>query len=108
MEVVSRHFPETLKRITPQDFEAVTRPISNDEFCTLSAAYAVMALKSYSQHMAQNPPALTITEIAKDKHETQLAADGKTPEARRVFRPMRRRCVSGPRRRSAGWASFTR
>ena len=77
VEVVSRHFPETLRRITPQEFHAVTGPISDGDFCTLSAAYAVMALKSYSQHMAANPPALTITAIGKDHRESEVPLVGK-------------------------------
>ena len=76
-EIVSRHFPQVLKRISPKDFQAITGPIERGEFNTLTAAYAVMALKSYSQQMAQNPPALGITEIGKDKRETEIPAEGK-------------------------------
>ena len=77
IEIVSRHFPDVLKRVTAKDFEAVTGPINRGEFNTLSAAYAVMALKSFSQQMAANPPALSITEIAKDKGEKEISSDGK-------------------------------
>jgi alpha-2-macroglobulin len=77
VEIVSRHFPGVLQRTTPKDFEAITRPIDEGDFDTLTAAYAIIALKSYSEHMAQNQPPLSITEIGKDKRETQISADGK-------------------------------
>jgi len=51
--------------------------VGRGEFNTLSAAYAVLALKSYSQHLAVNPPILSITEIAKDKRQTALNSAGK-------------------------------
>ena len=73
--VVARHFPELLKRVTAEDFKAITRPVGDGNFSTLSAAYAVMALKSYSQHLAQNAPELAITELAQ-KRETALRTDG--------------------------------
>ncbi|HWB61256.1 MAG TPA: alpha-2-macroglobulin, partial [Chthoniobacteraceae bacterium] len=76
--IVSRHFPNMLKDITPQDFAAISDTINRGWFSTLGAAYATMALKSYTQHMTTNPPALTVTEIGKDNHETQLVMEGKT------------------------------
>jgi alpha-2-macroglobulin len=75
--IVARHFPGMLRKMTASDFEVITRPIGEGDFNTLSAAYAVLALKSYAQHMAQNPPALGISEIGKDQHETELQVDGK-------------------------------
>ena len=64
---IARHFPEVLKRITAADFQAITRPIGEGSFNTLSAAYAVLALKGYSHHLAQNPPDLGITEVSSSK-----------------------------------------
>ena len=55
-----------------QDFQAILRPISQGDFNTLSAAYAVWALKGYSQTVAQHPPELSINEIASDKQEKRL------------------------------------
>jgi len=77
VEIVSRHFPATLKRITSRDFQYITDPINRGDFDTLTAAYGVMALKSYSQHINANPPSITITEIAKDGKETDITSSGK-------------------------------
>ena len=62
--VVARNFPEMLDSITPKDFHQITDPIENGEFNTLSAAYAVLALKGYSHHLQMNPPQLSISEMA--------------------------------------------
>jgi hypothetical protein len=75
--VVARHFPGLLRTMTAEDFQAVTGPVGEGDFNTLSAAYAVLALKSYARQVAGNPPALSIREITKDRHETELQADGK-------------------------------
>jgi uncharacterized protein YfaS (alpha-2-macroglobulin family) len=85
--IVSRHFPEALKRITAVDFQAITLPISEGSFNTLSAAYAVLALKGYSHHIAQNPPELGITEISGQKRETPLHLDGGALLKRALFTP---------------------
>ncbi len=74
--LVARHFPEALKRMTPADLETVTRPVSEGYFSTLSAAYAVLALKAYSHHLTQNAPDLGITEIVGGKREAALRLDG--------------------------------
>ena len=75
--IVARHFPDLLQAMSAEDLRAITKPIGDGEFNTLSAAYAVWALKSYSQQVAQNPPELSITEIARDKKELLLPAEGK-------------------------------
>ncbi len=62
--IIARHFPDLLAQLSAQDLRAITKPIGDGEFNTLSAAYAVWALKSYSQHIGQNPPELSITAIA--------------------------------------------
>ena len=77
LAVIARHFPDLLKRVTASDFEAIAGPVGRGDFNTLSAAYAVLALKSYSQHLAINPPELSIAGIAKDKSQTALNAPGK-------------------------------
>ena len=65
--VLAREFPARLKKLTASEFQNVLKPISEGGFNTLSAAYAVLALKSYSQMVAQHPPELTIAEIDKAK-----------------------------------------
>jgi uncharacterized protein YfaS (alpha-2-macroglobulin family) len=53
------------------------KPVSEGTFNTLSAAYAVLALKSYSQMIAQHPPELTIEEIDKAKQTKRLTSGTK-------------------------------
>ena len=48
------------------------KPIGEGTFNTLSAAYAVLALKSYARVVAQHPPELSIAEIDKAKKEKVL------------------------------------
>ncbi len=74
--MAARHFPELLKKITPSEFQAVVQPIGRGEFNTLSAAYAVAALKAYSHHLAANPPSLGIVEIMRDQREIAPHMDG--------------------------------
>jgi len=61
--IVARHFPQMLKRISATDFRAITRPVGEGNFNTLSAAYAVLALKGYSHYLTQNSPDLGIAEL---------------------------------------------
>ncbi|MEP6822206.1 MAG: alpha-2-macroglobulin family protein, partial [Chthoniobacterales bacterium] len=77
LAILARHFPDRLKNISAEDFAKIVKPIADGEFNTLSAAYAVWALKSYSQHIARNAPELSIAELAADKHATPLPAEGK-------------------------------
>ena len=65
--ILAREFPARLKKLSGAEFEKILKPISEGSFNTLSAAYAVLALKSYSQTVAQQPPELTIAEIDKAK-----------------------------------------
>jgi len=73
--LVARHFPDALKRMTPAELESITRPVGEGRFSTLSAAYAVLALKAYSHHLTLNAPELGIVEIGA-KRETPLHLDG--------------------------------
>jgi uncharacterized protein YfaS (alpha-2-macroglobulin family) len=77
MAVLAREFPVRLKKISTEELQAILRPIGNGDFNTLSAAYAVRALKAYSHAVSQNPPALTIAEVRADKKETALASGSK-------------------------------
>src|SRR5207247_9654002 len=75
--VLSRAFPERLKKISGQEFEQILQPIGRGEFNTLSAAYAVSALKSYSHMIAKKLPDLSIAEIHRDKREVGLTSGAK-------------------------------
>ena len=75
--VLARHFPARLKKISANQLEQILKPIGDGQFNTLSAAYAVQALKAYSHMIAQNPPTLTIAEVHADKRETSLMSAAK-------------------------------
>jgi uncharacterized protein YfaS (alpha-2-macroglobulin family) len=75
--VLGREFPARLKKISAEQFEQILRPIGDGEFNTLSAAYAVQALKSYSHAVAKNLPTLAIAEVHGDKREINLISGAK-------------------------------
>lgn len=78
--ILARHFPERLKKISASEFQAILKPVSEGQFNTLTAAYAVLALKSYSQHMEASPVVLGISEITQsgDKKTARgIPAEGK-------------------------------
>jgi len=75
--VLARQFPARLKKISANQFEQVLKPIGDGQFNTLSAAYAVEALKVYAHVIAQNPPQLTIAEVRADKREVSLVSAAK-------------------------------
>jgi uncharacterized protein YfaS (alpha-2-macroglobulin family) len=75
--VLAREFPARMKKLSAAEFENILKPVSDGTFNTLSAAYAVLALKSYSQMVAQHPPELTIEEIDKAKHVKRLTSGTK-------------------------------
>jgi alpha-2-macroglobulin len=75
--VLARAFPERLKKISAPEFEQVLQPIGQGEFNTLSAAYAVSAVKSYSHMIAQKLPELSISEIHRDRREVALSSGAK-------------------------------
>jgi uncharacterized protein YfaS (alpha-2-macroglobulin family) len=75
--VVAREFPARLRKTSATEFENILEPIGKGWFNTLSAAYAVRALKAYSHTIAQNPPDLTITEKRGDKEEIRLIKGAK-------------------------------
>ncbi|HMJ05814.1 MAG TPA: alpha-2-macroglobulin [Chthoniobacterales bacterium] len=74
--IVARHFPDLLKKIGAREFEAIANPIAQGDFNTLSAAYAVWAVKSYSQHVARQAPELSMAELTAEKRETTLSLGG--------------------------------
>ena len=75
--ILAREFPARLKKLSAAEFENILKPVSDGTFNTLSAAYAVLALKSYSKMVAQHPPELTIEEIDKAKKEKRLTSGNK-------------------------------
>jgi uncharacterized protein YfaS (alpha-2-macroglobulin family) len=75
--ILAREFPARLKKLSAEEFENILKPVSEGTFNTLSAAYAVLALKSYSQTVAQNLPELSIDEIDKAKKEKRLTTGKK-------------------------------
>src|SRR5205823_7673105 len=75
--ILAHAFPARLKKISAGEFEQVLKPIGRGEFNTLSAAYAVSALKSYSHMIAQKLPQLSIAEIHRDKREVGLTSGAK-------------------------------
>ncbi len=77
LAVLAREFSARLKKLSAAEFENILKPISDGTFNTLSAAYAVLALKSYSQTVAQNPPELSIDEVNKTKQEKRLTSGKK-------------------------------
>ncbi len=76
LAIVARHFPARLTSVSPVDFQALVRPIGEGDFNTLSAAYAIWALKSYSQSISARLPEIGIAEVSGDKHETPLVLTG--------------------------------
>ena len=77
LAVLAREFSARLKKLSAAEFENILKPISDGAFNTLSAAYAVLALKSYSQTVAQHPPELSIDEVNKTKQEKRLTSGTK-------------------------------
>jgi uncharacterized protein YfaS (alpha-2-macroglobulin family) len=75
--ILAREFPDRLKKLPAVEFEKILKPIGEGTFNTLSAAYAVIALKSYARVVAQRPPELTIAELDKAKKEKVLATGPK-------------------------------
>jgi uncharacterized protein YfaS (alpha-2-macroglobulin family) len=77
LAVLAREFPARLKKLSAAEFENILRPVSEGMFNTLSSAYAVLALKLYSQSVAQHPPELSINELEKNKQEKRLTSGTK-------------------------------
>jgi uncharacterized protein YfaS (alpha-2-macroglobulin family) len=75
--VIAREFSARLRKVSAEQFQHILKPIGTGDFNTLSAAYAVRALKAYSRAAAVNPPELTITELSKVKTEVRLTSGTK-------------------------------
>ncbi|HEY2106355.1 MAG TPA: hypothetical protein VGH29_11255, partial [Candidatus Binataceae bacterium] len=83
LAVLAREFPARLKKLSADDLQNVLRPIGDGQFNTLSAAYAVRALKAYSESVSQNLPELSISEIRADKSVTRLTGGTKLLQRQR-------------------------
>ena len=74
--VLARQFPDLLKRLPEGEFEKVLEPIQAGHFNTLSAACAVIALKSYSSLVSQSGVQLGLSELLQDNKSRELAGTG--------------------------------
>lgn len=83
--VLARHFPERLKKLNGGQLSALLKPIAEGRFNTLSAAYAVLALKSYSQQLAKNAPELTMAELDRQGRESPIVTSGGDLLKRGIF-----------------------
>ncbi len=75
--VVARHFPNVMRKMTADDFQAVVKPVSEGHYSTLSAAYAVLALKGYSHAVGAMPVESQLSEINAQNVVTALPAEGR-------------------------------
>jgi uncharacterized protein YfaS (alpha-2-macroglobulin family) len=64
--LLSRHFPERAKTLSPRVMENIARPLERNEFNTLSAAMTMLALDTYAGTNASAVQALGIEEVHGD------------------------------------------
>jgi len=76
VSLLARHFPERFAKLSLGEFERVLRPIEQGQFSTLSAAYAVGALKSYSELLRRNAARLGLASIDSSGRIRNLTAGG--------------------------------
>src|SRR5205814_293665 len=51
--LVTRHFPDQVRKLTGDDLMSLADPIMGGEYTTLSSAWAIMALDSYARVMKE-------------------------------------------------------
>ncbi|HKD23903.1 MAG TPA: MG2 domain-containing protein [Rhizomicrobium sp.] len=61
--LLTKHFPERAKALSPRVMENIVRPLERDEFNTLSAAMVMLALDTYASTNANALDKLAIAEI---------------------------------------------
>ncbi len=105
LAVLAREFPEQLKRISADQLQAILRPIGDGNFNTLSAAYAVRALKAYSGAIARDLPEMTLTEVDGNKTQKVLAR-GRALSLHQDFSPAAKAIKFGAGRATAGVGAF--
>jgi uncharacterized repeat protein (TIGR01451 family) len=49
LDLMSHHFPKKLKELSPDDLQAIVKPIMDGDYTTLSAAEAILGLDSYAR-----------------------------------------------------------
>ena len=64
--IVSRHFPDHLQTIDGDTLEALTEPVMQNRFNTLSSAYTILALGEYTRAIARQGSAGQLTISAHD------------------------------------------
>ncbi len=64
--VVSRHFPDRVQDIDGDTLEALTEPVMQNRFNTLSSAYTILALGEYTRAVARQGSAGQLTISAHD------------------------------------------
>jgi uncharacterized protein YfaS (alpha-2-macroglobulin family) len=74
--ILARHFPALFKKQPVDRLLKALAPIEEGRFSTLSAAYAVVALKSWSHLMEKSDPQLGLEEILADGKARRLGATG--------------------------------
>jgi uncharacterized protein YfaS (alpha-2-macroglobulin family) len=52
--ILSKHFPERLKSLSPDDLLTLAYPIINEDYNTISSAEAILALDSYGRAMKES------------------------------------------------------
>ncbi len=88
LTILARHFPDRLKKITADQFQSVVAPIGRGDFNTLSAAYAVVALKAYSDAASHDALHLSIGALLPPpKGEQALSLEGSAILRRGPFPP---------------------
>ncbi len=85
--ILAARFPKRLRAWKAADLQTLLRPISTGAYNTLSAAYAVLALKGYSRLVQANPPGLAISEIGATKQAKALVTTGSALLRRGAFSP---------------------
>ena len=81
LSVIAREFPERLKKISAYDVQTILSPIGEGQFNTLSAAYAVAALKSYSHAVGEQLPEQSIIELTGHNGATRLVQGSEVASA---------------------------
>jgi uncharacterized repeat protein (TIGR01451 family) len=74
--ILARHFPVLFKKQSVDELLKALAPIEEGRFSTLSAAYAVVALKSWSQIVERTDPQLGLAEVLADGKSRSLEAAG--------------------------------
>ena len=72
--VLTKHFPERAKALSPRVMENIAWPLGHDRYNTLSASMTILALDSYSKQTAGDLDKLDIQEVHADGSAKSIAA----------------------------------